>query len=335
MSFFPNAAFVGAFESRRRKAPNVHPFEIFEEVIRGALDSAGLTLADVDGLCVTAGDMGEGGSTEDVIEVAEYLGIQPRYVDSTDVGGCSGILQAAHAAAAIEAGLADVVVVAYAACPRSFPFVPPTAMSWPIGPGATEMPYGLTNIAAYALYAQRHMHVYGTTPEQLAAVAVACRENAALNPDALLRDRITVDDVVGSAIISSPFRKLDCCVVTDSGGAVVLARRDRARDLARKAVSILGYGEVVQRVAMSQVLDFTVSPGAVSGPLAFARAGLKPADVDVAQFYDAFTVTPLIARARAEPSSPTAMYAPAVACQSTPTEAGSRPIILESAGCSS
>jgi acetyl-CoA C-acetyltransferase len=295
MSQFPDAVFVGACESTRRKAPNTHPFEIFDEVVRGALDAAGLTPADVDGLCVAAGDMGEGGSTEDVIEVAEYLGIQPRYVDSTDVGGCSGILQAAHAAAAIQAGLADVVVVAYAACPRSFPFMPPTAMSWPVGPGATEMPYGLTNIAAYALYAQRHMHVYGTTPEQIAAVAVACRANAALNPGALLRDPITTADVLASPTISSPLRKLDCCVVTDSGGAVVLARHDRARDLRKRPVSILGYGESVQRVAMSQVLDFTVSPGAVSGPLAFRRAGLAPADVDVAQFYDAFTITPLIA----------------------------------------
>lgn len=292
---FDQVRFVGAHESPRRKTRDVHPFEIFAEVITGALDHAGLTLADVDGLCVTAGDLGEGGVVEDVIEVAEYLGIEPTFFDSTDVGGCSAIVQAARAAAAIQVGLADVVVVAYAACPRTFPFDIPTPMSWPIGPGAFEMPVGMSNITAYGAFAQAHMHRFGTTAEQLAEVAVTCRANAALNPDALLRDPITVADVLASAPISSPFHKLDCCVVTDSGGAVVLCRADRARDLPRRPISVAGFGEVITRVHLHQVRDFTVSPGAISGPAAFRRAGLQPGDVDVAQLYDAFTATPLFA----------------------------------------
>ncbi len=294
MTLLSRAAIVGAFESPRRKANDIHPFQIFHEVITGALEHAGLTLADVDGLCVTAGDLGEGGSTEDVIEVAEYLGISPRFVDSTDVGGCSAMFQVARAAMAIACGMADTIVVAYAACPRWFPLGPTNPMSWPVGPGASEMPYGITNITAYGLFAARHMHQYGTTPEQLAAIPVAIRANAALNPNALMKDRITVDDVLASPMISSPFHKLDCCVVTDSGGAVVLTRSDRARDLKRKLVRILGYGEAVTGVHMNQVADFTLSPGIHSGRRAFSAAGLTPRDVDVAQIYDAFSITPLI-----------------------------------------
>jgi acetyl-CoA acetyltransferase len=289
-----SVAIVGAFESPRRKANDVHPFQIFHEVIAGALADAGLTFADVDGLCVTGGDAGEGGSTEDVTELAEYLGLTPRYVDSTDVGGCSAMVQVAHAAAAIACGLADTVVVAYAACPRWFPLGPTNPMSWPVGPGAMEMPYGITNISAYGLFAARHMHQFGTTPEQLASVPVAIRANAAQNPMALARDPISVADVLASPLVSTPFHKLDCCVVTDSGGAVVLTRRDRARDTKKAPIRLLGYGEAVTRVHVNQVHDFTVSPGVKSGKQAFEVAGLRPSDVDVAQFYDAFSITPLI-----------------------------------------
>jgi acetyl-CoA C-acetyltransferase len=143
MNAFDNTSIVGVFESPRRKCTNEHPFQIFQEVIAGALADAGMSLKEVDGLCITGGDLGEGGLTEDVIEVAEYLGIEPTYIESTDIGGCSALVHTAYAAAAIAAGLANTVVVAYAACSRRFPFAPATAMSWPIGPGATEMPYGM------------------------------------------------------------------------------------------------------------------------------------------------------------------------------------------------
>jgi acetyl-CoA acetyltransferase len=289
---FKRARIVGAFESERRKA-DVHPFAIFEEVITAALEDAGLTLSEVDGLCVTAGDVAEGGSSEDVIEIAEYLGITPTFFDSTDIGGCSAIYQTGVAAAAIEAGLADVVVVAYAAAPRRFPFFPP--ITWETGPGAHEMPYGYASPSAYALFAQRHMHEFGTTSAQLARIAVTARSNAALNPHALMRDPLSVDDVLASPMVSSPLRKLDCCVVTDSGGAVVLTSNERARDLKKRPVRLLGFGSQITRVHFSQQPDFTVTPGVVSGRLAFGRAGLSPADVSVAQLYDAFTITPLLA----------------------------------------
>lgn len=286
------AAIAGVFESPRRKADHVHPFVLLQEVVAGALADAGLGLADVDGLCVTAGDMAEGGAVENVIEAAEWLGIRPTFFDSTDIGGCSSIYQTGLAAAAITAGLAEVVVVAYAACPRRFPFSPPVA--WPIGPGAHEMPYGYAPLPMYALHAQRHMHEFGTTAEQLARVAVVCRENAALNPNALLRDRIRVDDVLASPMLATPLHKLDCCVVTDSAGAIVLTSRARARDARSKPVALLGFGAQVTTVSVSQQADFVTSPGVVSGARAFAQAGLKPRDVSVAQFYDAFTITPLV-----------------------------------------
>ncbi|KUM27028.1 hypothetical protein AU467_18825 [Mesorhizobium loti] len=293
MNLLSRAAIVGAYESPRRKANDIHPFQIFHEVIAGALEHAGLTYGDVDGLCVTAGDVGEGGSAEDVIELAEYLGITPRFFDSTDVGGCSALVQTARAAAAIACGMADTVVIAYAACPRWFPFGPTNPMSWPVGPGAFEMPYGMTNITAYGLYAARHMHKFGTTPEQLASIPVAIRANAASNPNALMRDPISVADVLSSPMISSPLHKLECCVVTDSGGAVVLTRRDRAKDLRKKPVRMLGYGEAITGVHVNQTFDMD-SPGIHSGRRAFEAAGIKPADVDVAQIYDAFSITPLI-----------------------------------------
>ncbi|APO69809.1 acetyl-CoA acetyltransferase protein (plasmid) [Rhizobium gallicum] len=294
MNLLARASIVGAYESPRRKANDIHPFQLFHEVISGALSHAGLTFSDVDGLCVTAGDVGEGGSTEDVIEVAEYLGISPRFVDSTDVGGCSAMFQVARAAAAIACGMADTVVVAYAACPRWFPLGPTNPMSWPVGPGASEMPYGISNITAYGLYAARHMYQYGTTPEQLASVPVAIRANAARNPNALMKDLITVEDVLASPMISSPFHKFDCCVVTDSGGAVVLTRSDRAKDLLNNPVKMLGYGEAITGVHVNQVADFTISPGVHSSQRAFSSAGLSPSEVNVAQIYDAFSITPLI-----------------------------------------
>ncbi|MGH6854372.1 MAG: thiolase C-terminal domain-containing protein, partial [Aestuariivirga sp.] len=294
MTVAQNVAIVGAYESLRRKANNVHPFQIFQEVIQGAVDDAGLKLSDVDGLCVTAGDLAEGGMIEDVVEIAEYLGIAPRFVDSTDVGGCSAIVQAGHAAMAITAGVVDVVVVAYAACPRWFPFVGSTALSWPIGPGAVEVPYGVDTISAYALFAQRHMHEFGTTAEQLASVAVSVRANASKNPHALYRDPITIENVLASPMISSPLHKLDCCVVTDSGGALVLTRADRGRDCRKPPIGILGFGEAVSKLHLNQVPDFTATAGARTGPTAFSMAGVSPKDIDVAQFYDAFTITPIL-----------------------------------------
>ncbi|WP_247895953.1 acetyl-CoA acetyltransferase [Azospirillum brasilense] len=291
------AAIAGVFESPRRDAPRVHPFALQMECILGALDDAGLTLKDVDGLCAASGDWAEGGSTMDVVELAEYIGIAPTYVNSTDVGGCSYILQAGQAAAAIATGLAEVVVISYAACPRWWPLSSPSfdPFVFPAGPGQYEIPYAPTLISTYGLFARRHMDLYGTTPEQLAQVAVTFREHAAKNPDARLRKPITVDDVLASPMIASPLRRLDCCVVTDGGGAVVMTSRERARDLKKPPVHLVGYGAAVARTQNSQIPDDLTTPAALSGPRAFAMAGLTPGEIDVAQIYDAFTITPMLA----------------------------------------
>ncbi|WP_301340890.1 acetyl-CoA acetyltransferase [Azospirillum brasilense] len=291
------AAIAGVYESPRRDAPRVHPFALQMECILGALDDAGLTLKDVDGLCAASGDWAEGGSTMDVVELAEYIGIAPTYVNSTDVGGCSYILQAGQAAAAIATGLAEVVVISYAACPRWWPLSSPSfdPFVFPAGPGQYEIPYAPTLISTYGLFARRHMDLYGTTPEQLAQVAVTFREHAAKNPDARLRKPITVDDVLASPMIASPLHRLDCCVVTDGGGAVVMTSRERARDLKKPPVHLVGYGAAVARTQNSQIPDDLTTPAALSGPRAFAMAGLTPGEIDVAQIYDAFTITPMLA----------------------------------------
>src|ERR671936_92794 len=252
MSWNGQVAVVGAFESPRRKAPGVHPFEIQAECVLGALDDSGIPLSDVDGFCTSANSPGEGGGWMDICEVAEYLGLEPTFVDGTDTGGAAPIGQAGHAATAIAAGLADVVVVSYAGCSYSvggdFDTLPST---W--GPWAYEAPYGFTTVASYALAAQRHMHEFGTTPEQLAAIAVQCRSNAEQNEHARYREPMTVEDVLASPMIASPLHRNDCCVVTDSGGAVVLVGRDRAADAPREPVWLLGFGESLGKMRTSQM----------------------------------------------------------------------------------
>jgi acetyl-CoA C-acetyltransferase len=287
-------AIVGAYESPRRKAPGVHPFQIQAECVLAALDDAGLSLAEVDGLCTSANSPGEGAGWMDICEVAEYLGIEPTFADGTDTGGAAPIAQAGHAATAIAAGLADVVVVSYAGCSYSgggdFDTLPST---W--GPWAYEAPYGFTTVASYALAAQRHMHEFGTTAEQLAAIAVRCRSNAGPNEHARYRDPMTVDDVLASPMIASPLHRNDCCVVTDSGGAVVLVGRDRAADAPKRPAWLLGFGEAVGKMRTSQMPSFTETPGAVSGARAFDMAGLRPDEMHCAQLYDSFTITALLA----------------------------------------
>jgi len=292
------AAIVGAYESPRRDAQGVHPFAIQVECIHAALTQAGLALNDVDGLCVASGDWAEGGGVNSVTEMAEYLGIEPRWFDSTDVGGCSYLVHAAHAATAIAAGLVDVVVISYAASPRWWPLNTPSFDPFvlPAGPGQFELPFAPTLISTYAMFAQRHMHLYGTTPEQLAEVAVTFRQHAAGNPDAFLgRKPITVDDVLSSSMIASPLHRLDCCVVTDGGGAIVMTSRERAQDCRQKPVYLGGFGMATQRTQISQMPRDLITPAARTGPRAFEMAGLTHADVDVAQLYDAFTITPMLA----------------------------------------
>jgi acetyl-CoA acetyltransferase len=230
-------------------------------------------------------------------DVPEYLGIRPRFVDGTQVGGCSFILHVEHAMAAINAGLCEVALITHGESGYSRIAMP--APRW--GDDSTnnqfELPYGTAGPATgYGFLATRHMHEYGTTSEQLAEVAVATRKWAALNPKALMRDPLSIDDVLNSRLISWPFHLLDCCLVTDAGGAVVVTSAARARDLRKRPVYVLGTGECSTHQMVSQMPSFSSWTAAeVSGARAFAMSGVTHADIDVAQFYDAFTIVPLLA----------------------------------------
>jgi acetyl-CoA acetyltransferase len=267
------------------------------EMVREALDDAGLAIADVDAVFSCTGMMAS-------MELAEYLRIQPRYTDSTMTGGSSFEVHVEHATAALALGLCEVAVIVYAATPRSSKAgmgAMAGAMA-AMGGGDSPMlewdiPYGFgTPASSYSLAAMRHMTEYGTTSEQLAEIAVSTRRWASMNPRARYRDPLTVDDVLASPMVAAPLHKLDCCLVTDGAGAIVLTRGDRARDLARDPVYVLGTGTShTHAMSISQMPDLTVTAGAVSGPKAFAMAGLSPSDVDVVETYDSFTITVLLA----------------------------------------
>lgn len=265
-------------------------------MIREALVDAGLTIDDVDGI---ASCLGPGWAPS--LELAEYLGIQPRWTDSTQTGGSSFEIHVQHAAAAIAAGMAEVVVVVYAATPRSsFKRGGPGFGSRQVGANVSpssefEVPYGLRMpIGGYSLAASRHMHEFGTTNEQLAQIAVDSRTWSSRNPRARLRDPITIDDVLSSPVRASPLHKLDCCLVTDGAGAVVLTSAERARDLAKAPAYVLGTGTCTTHAMISEMPDLTTTGAVVSGAEAFRQAGIGPADVDVLQLYDSFTITVLL-----------------------------------------
>ena len=225
------------------------------------------------------------------VEVAEYLGIQPRYTDSTTVGGCSFIVHLHHAATALLTGACDVALILYGSTQRSGA----GGFTTNANPSPYELPYGpRMPISMYAMSAARHMHQYGTTREQLAEVAVQTRAWARMNPKAFMRDPLTVDEVLDARMISEPFTLLDCCVVTDGGGAVIVTRPDRAKDLRQEPVYLLGAGEAHWHRHIHQMPDLTVTAGIDSGKRAFEMAGLTPKDVDVCQLYDAFTIFPVM-----------------------------------------
>lgn len=258
-----------------------------------ALADAGMTLGDVDGLCCI-------GTMVSTMELAEYLGIQPTYTDNTMIGGASFETHVEHAAAAIFAGLCDTVLIVYAGTPRW------TGGSDPAKGRVKEMrdspwalweaPFGARlPVAAYALAANRHQALYGTTREQLAEIVVASRQWGAMNPNARRQQLVTVDEVLASAPVAEPLHALDCCLVTDGAGALVVTRADRAPDLPHPPVFVLGAATSHTHSAISAMPDLTVTAGAVSGPRAFAMAGITAPDVDVLQAYDSFTITVLLA----------------------------------------
>jgi len=264
------------------EAPGRTDLEITAAAARLALAEAGLAIKDVDGLFAVS--MVHNMAT---LSVAEYLGIRPKFTDSTMVGGSSSVAHILPATLALQAGLCDVALICYGSNQRT------TAgrLVTNSAPPPYEAPYKPRYpITAYALAASRHMYAYGTTREQLADVAVAARRWAAMNPEAFMRDALTREDVIASRLVSDPLRVRDCCLVTDGGGAIVLVRPERAKDLRTKPVHVLGQGVASWHRNISQMPDLSVTSATESGARAYAMAGLGPTDVDVVEIYDAFTI---------------------------------------------
>ena len=280
----PAVFVVGAAESPLGKVSDHSELSMIAVAAKEALDEAGLRFRDVD--AVFASCMGDSSS----VRVGEYLGIRPRYADSSEMGGASFEFFVHHAVQALRCGRCDVALIAYASRQRSRRKRSATLAIDDSLAGQLEAPYGIHRpIGYYALSAARHMHQYGTTLEQLAAVAVAARSWASLNPKAWSRSPLSIDDVMASPPISEPLRKLDCCLVTDGGGAIVLTRGDRARDAVKRPVRVLGAGECHNQWHIAQASDLTITPGVISAREAFGMAGIGPQDVDVFEPYDNFT----------------------------------------------
>ena len=287
MSMWGKVAVAGVYEHPTRFAPDKTAYQLHAESARGALADAGLTIRDVDGFCTSGvGPIG-------ILSLAQHLDLHPRWVDSQSIGGSSFVSHCLHAAAAISGGLCDVALVTYGSTAASERFAIGTGGGSAMDPPDNfEAPFGPTIVGSYALVAQRHMHQYGTTSEQLAEIAVTMRRHASANPNAKYRDPITVEDVLASRIISSPLHLLDCCIISDGAGALVLTSVERARDLAQPPVVILGGAEAVQHhgIGRRDLLDIAARQ---SGPLALERAGVRHADIDMAMIYDSYTITVL------------------------------------------
>lgn len=288
MSVNGKAYIIGAFEHPTRKAPDKSTAQLHAEVAAGALADAGLTKDDIDGY-FCSGDAPSAGPTS----MVEYLNLHPRYVDSTDIGGASYISLVGHAANAIAVGKCNIALITLAGRPRSEGVATGTTprLRNPSQPDFQwEYPSGIANVAGYAMCARRHMYEYGTTSEQLAWVKVAASHHAQYNPRALLPKVVTVDDVLASPMVADPLHRLDCCVVTDGGGALVVTRPEIARSIKRPLVCVRGAGETIKH-QNGGYFDITYSGARISGEQAFADARLTPADIQYASIYDSFTIT--------------------------------------------
>jgi acetyl-CoA C-acetyltransferase len=281
------AYIAGAFEHPTRIATEQSVAQLHAEVAQGALLDAGLSIGDVDAY-YTADAPGLG-----PMAIVEHLGIKPRIVDSTDVGGSSYLLHVNHAAQAIAAGKCNVALITLAGRPRAEGKM--TVASKFAGPDVGfESPYRSQVVSMYALAAARHMYEYGTTSEQLAWIKVAASTHAQHNERALLRNLVTVEEVVNSPMVADPLHRLDCCVITDGGGALVVVNAEIAKSLSRPRVKVRGAGEAVKHIHGGYP-EMTSSAAAVSGMAAFAEAGVTPADIKCACVYDSFTISVLIA----------------------------------------
>ena len=290
MTIKGKAYIVGAYEHPLRKAPDKSVAQLHAEVAKGAIEDAGLTKADIDGF-FCAGDA----PGQNAFSMANYLNLNLRHLDTTDCGGSSYLVHVGHAAEAIAAGKCNVALISLAGRPNSEGSsgtqVRERGTYLPDAP--FEIPYGPVTVNLYAMAAMRHMHEYGTTSEQLAWVKVAASHHAQHNPNAMLRKVVTVEEVVNSPMISDPLHRLDCCVVSDGGGALIVARPEIARTLKRPRVKIIGAGETIKH-QMGGKIDLTYSGALWSGARAFEEAGVRPPDINYASIYDSFTITVVI-----------------------------------------
>lgn len=290
MTIKSKAYVAGAYEHPTRNAPHKSTFQLHAECAAGALADAGLSKDDVDGYFCAGDAPGMG-----PLSMADYLGLQVRHLDCTEIGGSSYLLHVSHAAQAITTGRCSVALITLAGRPRQAKeraVLPPFAGSRP--EEDFELPYGVVLPSAYAMCAMRHMHEYGTTTEQLAWIKVAASHHAQWNPNALLQDVVSIEDVVNSPMIADPLHRLDCCVVTDGGGALVVTAPEVAKSLGRPRVRVIGAGEANMGLDGGRTVDLTSSAGRRSGAAAFAEAGVAPEDIKYASVYDSFTITVLI-----------------------------------------
>ncbi len=291
MSIKGKSYIVGAYEHPTRKAPDKSVAQLHAEVAAGALADAGLSKEDVDGYFCAGDAPGMG-----PISMVDYLNLRVRHVDSTDTGGSSYLVHVGHAAEAIAAGKCNVALITLAGRPRSEGMATGTAprQGNPAQPDLQwEYPYGPTVVNMYAMVAMRHMYEYGTTSEQLAWIKVAASHHAQHNPNAMLREVVTVEEVVSSPMVADPLHRLDCCVISDGGGALIVTRPEIAKSLKRPLVKLIGAGEATKG-QMGGAVDLTYSAARVSGAAAFNEAGVTPADIQYASIYDSFTITVLV-----------------------------------------
>ena len=290
MTISGKACIAGAYEHPTRKAPDKTVAQLHAECAQGALADAGLSLHDVDGYFCAGDAPGLG-----ALSMADYMGLQCRHIDSTDTGGSSYLLHVSHAAQAIAAGKCNVALITLAGRPRSESSSGTQPRNWGqnVPDEPFELPYGVVTVNNYALVAARHMHDWGTTSEQLAWIKVAASHHAQHNPNAMLRDVVTVADVLASPMISDPLHRLDCCVVSDGGGALIVTRPEIAKSLKRPIIHVRGAGEALKGPRGGRV-DLSYSAAAWSGKTAFEEAGLTPADIQYASIYDSFTITVLM-----------------------------------------
>jgi acetyl-CoA acetyltransferase len=290
VTFSGAVAIAGVYEHPTRWAPDKTEFQIMAESAKGALDDAGLTIGDVDALFAASMSM----SAMGVVDLAEYLDLKPNFLDGTNIGGSSFVAHVSHAAAAIHAGLCEVALVLYGSTAASNAMAIGTGMGGGRRDPAASFtgPYGMTTVGSYALVAQLHQQRFGTTSEQLAEIAVTMRRHASLNPAAKMRQPITIEDVLASRMISEPLHLLDCCIISDGGGAVVVTSTERAGDLPKRPVVLLGCGESVAHQEVGQA-DLLTTAARQSGARAFGMAGVAHDDIDLCMVYDSFTITVL------------------------------------------